>query len=310
MLHHRMREPSNPAAGLIARFRRQRPLRAGSLIVTIFGDSIAPRGGAITLGSLIPLLGPFGVTERLVRTSVGRLAQDGWLTAERAGRLSEYHLADEGRQRFADATRRIYAGPRSDWSGQWTLVRLAGVDGGRRRAVRDALRWEGFGELEPGWLVHPTLTPGEARTLLESAGLGDQALILASRAPESATDARLVADGWDLRELAARYDRFLRDFAPLATWLRAAPSPADAFIVRTLLVHEYRKIHLRDPLLPPALEPSDWPGSAAYELCRTIYERVLPAAEAHLTRVAARLAGPLPAPDAALFRRFGGLRRA
>ena len=42
------------AAELVERFRRQRPLRAGSLIVTIFGDSIMPRGGAIALGSLIP----------------------------------------------------------------------------------------------------------------------------------------------------------------------------------------------------------------------------------------------------------------
>jgi hypothetical protein len=36
------------AAALVARFRRQRPLRGGSLIITVFGDAIAPRGGAIT----------------------------------------------------------------------------------------------------------------------------------------------------------------------------------------------------------------------------------------------------------------------
>ena len=82
------------------------------------------------------------------------------------------------------------------------------------------------------------------------------------------------------------------------------PDPLDAFLVRTLLVHEYRKIHLRDPLLPPSLLPSRWPGLAAYELCRTIYERVLPPAESHLSRVGARLTGPLPAPEASVYRRF------
>ena len=40
---------------LVARFRRQQPLRGGSLLVTILGDAIAPRGGVIGLGSLIEL---------------------------------------------------------------------------------------------------------------------------------------------------------------------------------------------------------------------------------------------------------------
>ena len=46
------------AAELVARFRRQRPLRGGSLIVTLFGDCIMPRGGTIALGSLIELAAP------------------------------------------------------------------------------------------------------------------------------------------------------------------------------------------------------------------------------------------------------------
>ena len=53
---------------LLGRFRRQRPLRSGSLLVTILGDAIAPRGGRVTLGSLIRLAEPFGLPERLVLT--------------------------------------------------------------------------------------------------------------------------------------------------------------------------------------------------------------------------------------------------
>src|SRR5271170_7424450 len=93
---------SNAAAGLVARFRRQRPLRGGSLIVTLFGDSIMPRGGTIALGSLIELAAPFGLNERLVRTATARLAQDGWLEGSRAGKLSEYHLSSNGRARFEE----------------------------------------------------------------------------------------------------------------------------------------------------------------------------------------------------------------
>ena len=103
------------AAELVARFRRQRPLRGGSLIVTIFGDSIMPRGGAVALGSLIALTAPFGLNERLVRTATARLAQDGWLEGHRAGKLSEYHLSRDGRERFAEATRRIYSAPDTEW---------------------------------------------------------------------------------------------------------------------------------------------------------------------------------------------------
>ncbi len=105
-------------AQLLARFRRQRPLRGGSLIITIFGDSILPRGGAITLSSLIALTAPFGLNERLVRTATARLAKEGWLASRRGGKLSEYHLSTDGRSRFADATRRIYSETDTVWSGR------------------------------------------------------------------------------------------------------------------------------------------------------------------------------------------------
>jgi phenylacetic acid degradation operon negative regulatory protein len=77
--------------------------------------------------------------------------------------------------------------------------------------------------------------------------------------------------------------------------------------VRTLLIHEYRRLHLRDPLLPRRLLPDNWPGAQAASLCRDIYSRVFAASEAHLSQVAAQLDGPLPAPEAAVYERFGGI---
>src|SRR5208337_3146400 len=58
------------------------PLKAKSLVVTVWGDAIAPHGGAVWLSGLIRLLAPLGLNERLVRTSVYRLAQEGWLDVE------------------------------------------------------------------------------------------------------------------------------------------------------------------------------------------------------------------------------------
>src|SRR3981081_3299568 len=113
-----------PVRALLRNFRAQRPLRGGSLLITVFGDSVAPRGGAGPLGSLIRLAAPFGLTERLVRTSVARLARDGWLAAQRSGRRSEYRLTRGGGERFAEATQRIYGESPTEWDGRWTLLVL------------------------------------------------------------------------------------------------------------------------------------------------------------------------------------------
>lgn len=299
---------------LVARFRRQRPLRAGSLIVTVYGDAIAPRGGAVTLGSLIRLVAPFGVTERLVRTSVGRLAAEDWLESARAGRLSEYALSASGRTRFAAATRRIYGTASPEWDGCWTLVMFPELHGAERQVVRDELAWAGFGEPSSGVFMHPGCTPAEAHERLETLGVAKSAVILRTNGEPHAihADAALVRAGWQLDELGARYQRFVRAFEPVSEAMArgAVPAPESAFALRTLLVHEYRRILLRDPWLPTALLPRDWAGSAAYELCRQIYPRVFARAEEHLGAIGARLDGALPPPSAATYERFGGLSRA
>jgi phenylacetic acid degradation operon negative regulatory protein len=295
-----------PLARLLRRFRARRPLRAGSLLVTVFGDALAPRGGAVTLGSLIRLAAPFGVTERLVRTSVARLAHDGWLEAHREGRQSEYRLSATGAERFAAATRRIYAPVPEHWEGLWTLLRLA-TAAGRGAALREELRWRGFGALPGGLYAHPSTGCTEVRAWLAALKAPPGALIFSARSDGPASDKRLAAEGWDLKDLTRRYRRFRSDFAPLAPVVRAGLAPQTAFLVRTLLIHEYRRIHLKDPLLPPALLPSGWVGTSAYELCRALYSGVYAQAEAYIALAAYRLSGSLPAAEPATRERFGGI---
>src|SRR6266542_6865749 len=95
------------------------PPRASSLIVTIWGDALAPHGADVWLSTLFRLLAPLRINERLARTSVFRLARDGWLAAESVGRRSRYRLTSEGARRFAQAYRRVYAPPSQAWNGRW-----------------------------------------------------------------------------------------------------------------------------------------------------------------------------------------------
>jgi phenylacetic acid degradation operon negative regulatory protein len=299
-----------PAAvrSLLRHFHRQRPIRGGSLLITIFGDSIAPRGGAITLGSLIGLAQPFGLTERLVRTSVARLARDGWLEARREGRRSEYRLTPTGEDRFAEATRRIYGEIPDSWDGQWTLLILPPPpNGGRRRDIRDDLRWLGFGQVSPGVFAHPNWSVEQARAGLKGLDGAGGALLLKSSSDGNETDRRLVTAGWDLGDLTRRYRRFVDTFMPVLEAVMPSLNGEAAFVIRTLLIHEYRKVHLRDPLLPPALLPADWVGAAAYDLSRQLYSLMFPAAESYLSTSASTMTAPLPAANRAAYARFGGL---
>jgi phenylacetic acid degradation operon negative regulatory protein len=73
------------------------------------------------------------------------------------------------------------------------------------------------------------------------------------------------------------------------------------------MLQEYRKILLRDPLLPAELLPQGWHGVPAYQLCRNLYRRVYSAADAFLSDTMETYDGPLPPPSPDFYQRFGGL---
>ena len=115
----------------------------------------------------------------------------------------------------------------------------------------------------------PNSDLGQARKWLQSLDVGKDALLLRASSEDAGIDQAVVAVGWDLGELARRYQRFADSYSGVEAALntRDALTSESAFVIRTLLIHEYRKIHLQDPLLPPALLPADWVGSSAYEAC-------------------------------------------
>lgn len=308
--------PRNSAIdNLITDYSARRSLRATSLIISVYGDAIVPRGGTVWLGSLIRLLAPLGASERLVRTSVYRLTQEGWLSGEQIGRRSYYRLTRAGWRSFERAYNQVYHTPHIDWDGQWTLALIMEVDFARRDNLRKELTYLGFANFGPEVLAHPR-PPGTALTsALEDQGVQDQVVLMRARSeslPSSRSLNRLVRDCWQLDTLAAEYEAFLARFRPIWQELEradAAPDPDACFAVRTLMIHEIRRLLLRDPQLPADVLPENWPGDTARRLCRNLYRAIQPAAERHLSRMLETAEGPLPEPSPSFYERFGGLPR-
>src|ERR1700754_2170497 len=145
-----------PLSAILKRFRSE-PSRTGSLIITFYGDAIVPRGGSIWLGTLLQFLDMVGVDGGVVRTSVSRLAADGWLDRDKVGRKSFYKLAKSGRERFEAAVEHVYNPHASDWAGRFELLLIG--NGADREAARTALTEAGFGSPMPGVWVAPSAVP-------------------------------------------------------------------------------------------------------------------------------------------------------
>ena len=276
---------SEALAPILAHLRGE-PSRTWSLIVTVYGDAIVPRGGAVWLGTLLTFFRALDIGDGVVRTAMSRLASDGWLERSRVGRNSYYRLTEKGREAFRAASERIYARHAPAWAGHFDLAL------GSERAALEAA---GYCLLAPG----VGIAPGGAAAI-------EGALRLQATS-DAETYRALAARCWPLEATGEAYARFLAAFGPLREALErsAAFTDLEAFAARILLIHEYRRIVLRDPGLPAELLPQDWPGSAARDLCAGVYGRLACASERWLDETALGEDGkPLPARPEVIAWRF------
>ena len=301
-----------PLDHLIDRFQQQTPIRASSLIITLYGDAIEPRGGTVWLGSLIQLLEPMGINERLIRTSIFRLTKENWLTAEKVGRRSYYSLTGTGRRRFEKAFKRVYAANPPAWDGSWCLAILTQLPQDKRKQVREELEWQGFGAMAPNVLGCPRADRTDLAATLRELEASDDSIVFETHAQEVLASKAMraqVRESWRIDELGQQYSEFIQLFRPLWQGLKELDelNPEDCFLARTLLIHEYRRLLLRDPQLPDELLPGDWEGRAARQLCRNLYRLVVAKAEAWLNSALETADGPLPDVNESFYKRFGGL---
>jgi phenylacetic acid degradation operon negative regulatory protein len=237
---------------------------ARSLLLTVLGEYVLPRGEPVWQETLVGALAALGYTRPAARQALSRSARDGWLTARREGRRARLALSARSAELLRSGAERIYTfGEPWQWDGRWLVLVLRVPE--ERRAIRHQLRsrlaWAGLGSLGGGvWL-----TPHVDREAELAAAIGEEPAAEATSFVASfgslGSPARVAAAAWELDEVREHYEAFVEDFARL----RAA-SPEACFRMHTLLVHAWRKFPFLDPDLPSDLLPSGWPRRRAREL--------------------------------------------
>ena len=265
---------------------------ARNLLVTVFGDALLPHGAdtAVSVGSLARLLEPFGVSERLVRTSLTRLMNDGLLTSRSVGRRSFYSVAPESVPLFRQADGRIYGTRRPAWDGWWTVVVIDGAEAtaAARAQLRQRLTWAGLGSVAPNVMASPVVTADEAAAVVDQVGGFEHVLVSRSQLVSAAgtiDEEELARRCAPLDEVGAGYDDFVSGFGDVDRSTLDSLEPVGAFKLRTLLVAAYRRIVLVDPLLPESLLPEGWAGARARALAAFVYGGCADASELHLADV-------------------------
>ncbi len=299
--------------GLLADLTQHGPLRAGALAVTVFGDIVMPRGGAISTQSLLDMTRVFGLGEGVMRTALSRLSANGVFARTRVGRRSFYGLTERAWDEYEDADRLIYA-PTADttWNGDWLVVLDVAEGGGRiadDTALKKHLRRLGFAKAGPQVFLRPSTADTDLRKRLDLL-LDDQpALVIDGHGGPIPTGFKgTVENMWDVDDLARGYNRFVRRFSPLAEAMGGGVALDDrhALILRVLCIHEYRRLILADPRLPLEILPADWAGDLAQAITRELYGRLFEASERWIEAHCTGEDGALPPNSAMMMNRFGG----
>lgn len=260
---------------LLDRWRDRDEISARSVLVTVLGDTIAPLGGVVWLADLIDLASSFGYNDRLVRTSMFRLAADGWVANERVGRRSRYSLTDFGQAEIADASARIYRRSALPWDGQWTLLFLGPDSATDDGELAQHLRWHGFAQIARDVHAKPNADVDGGRKLLDRLGVTPSSLVAAA-----SFDAAGPTDAPEFRANSglARAESAYRDFVDAYEWASSLVggelTGEDAFLLRTMIVHDLRRSRLVDPELPADLLPNDWIGNRVMAMAGAAYQAV------------------------------------
>jgi phenylacetic acid degradation operon negative regulatory protein len=252
----------------------ERPLGPRSVIASLLLGRHPPRA---RVGLLVRWCALFGIGESATRVALSRMVERSELTAddgtyELAGRVRR-------RQQAQDAALRVAPGDTSDqpWNGGWRLEVVTGTDrsAADRRELRAAAAHLRLAALREGVWTRPDNLPPVADDPDAAAVVRAQCTSWRG-APLDGDPRAMASDLFAIGGLADRGTELLTALGEVVSRLphgvdgEAPPGVlADAFEVGAAAAQHLR----RDPLLPSALLPPQWPGDALRARYAT-YERV------------------------------------
>src|SRR5579875_790787 len=131
----------------VSRRREIGQASARSLLMTILGEFVLPRGGPVWTQALVSALSLFGIEQKSARQALARTAAEGWLASQRVGRKVRWSLTPPGQRLLSEGAQRIYSFGRDEvaWDGRWLLLLVSVPESQRdlRHRVRSRLNWAG-----------------------------------------------------------------------------------------------------------------------------------------------------------------------
>jgi phenylacetic acid degradation operon negative regulatory protein len=236
---------------------------ARSLLLTVLGEFVHPRGGQVWTGTLVEAVSRLGVEPKSARQALARTAAAGLLVSARHGRRVRWQLTGTGADLLTEGTDRIYGfmRDRHAWDGQWLVVTVAVPESRRqlRHQLRTRLTWLGLGSPSPGlWVVPDTSKQPAVAAVVDELGLGARTFAWAGSAAGIGDAATLLRAAWDLGDVEKRYLAFIQH----AESVQVDTGP-EALVAQVQLIQEWRRFPFLDPDLPLELLDNDWPGPRA-----------------------------------------------
>ncbi|HLI36698.1 MAG TPA: PaaX family transcriptional regulator C-terminal domain-containing protein [Streptosporangiaceae bacterium] len=239
------------------------------LIVTIFGLYARAERNWLSVASVIALMADLGVDSPAVRSSVSRLKRRGVLESERHGGVAGYALSGSALKMLAESDRRIFQRSRAAVEDGWLVVvfSVPETERDKRHALRTSLTRLGFGIVASGVWIAPGTIEREARDTLQRRGLSPYVDMFTGDHLGFGDLRSKIRAWWDLDELAALYDGFIRRYRPvLERAIAGGTSARDAFSEYVPMLTQWRRLPYLDPGLPLSLLPPGWNGVTAGEL--------------------------------------------
>ena len=237
---------------------------ARSLLLTVLGEYLLPRGEPVWQETLVNALTALGYTSQAARQALARSAREGWLASERRGRRTRIRLSDPTAELLHSGAARIYSfGELWEWDGRWLVlvVRVPEERRDVRHQLRTRLAWAGLGSLGGGvWLTPRVDREPELAAAIRDEPAAEATSFIAT-VGSLGTPGAIAAAGWDLDAVRKHYADFIADFRAVRP-----SSPQACFRLQTLLVHAWRKFPFLDPDLPAELLPASWPRRQAHDL--------------------------------------------